>query len=360
MKKKFRIFFLVIFIISFLCVACGINEPRDNLRIRWKTNTLEAAGDAAASYKERIYYVSNELGVPGLYSMKEDGTDLWKEIRNHSVTSLQIQEDKLYFVGLEYWESEGNSTLQGYSRSKHMLYEKPIEGSPRREQKVYYIHSYENLMNFYISPKHYAVLTYGSGSANYFEQIDVQYLDHLIPPTADEFQMREIIDDYRYSSKGTEITTMQFTCIDEKPHPEDPSLPKQEKRIPEIEITVSEFGDLYTVNGFEKNSYRGGISIFDKNTGNVVRLDSDPGSFDGLVRSFLMDEQNIYCAYCDQYFSDKEQIIIIDRNKWQVKDQFILKDIAETHRISQKDCMGQPVCGIRSIRLRAMQNWKIS
>ena len=26
----------------------------------------------------------------------------------------------------------------------------------------------------------------------------------------------------------------------------------------------------------------------------------------------------------------------------------------------QKDCMGQPVCGIRSIRLRAMQNWKIS
>ena len=26
----------------------------------------------------------------------------------------------------------------------------------------------------------------------------------------------------------------------------------------------------------------------------------------------------------------------------------------------QKDCMGQPVCGIGSIRLRAMQNWKIS
>ena len=71
MKKKILSIFLLIAIL--ILSSCSYsNGEVNNLRIYFKNNKLVNRGYAAAVYEDRIYYISNEQNVPGIYSMKMD------------------------------------------------------------------------------------------------------------------------------------------------------------------------------------------------------------------------------------------------------------------------------------------------
>ena len=95
----------VVKIISLLLTLLSITSCNkicgntNNLRINFKSNKLSDRGYAAAIYNDRIYYISNEKEISGIYSMKMDGTDVRLEAQNPSITSIQIYNDCLYFLG---------------------------------------------------------------------------------------------------------------------------------------------------------------------------------------------------------------------------------------------------------------------
>lgn len=70
--KRFFTILICIFIMS-ICI-CACSSRMDGAKICYKQNTLSGKGIAAAHHDGRIYYVSNELGVSGIYSMREDGS----------------------------------------------------------------------------------------------------------------------------------------------------------------------------------------------------------------------------------------------------------------------------------------------
>ena len=70
--------------------------------MNFKQDKLSSRGFAAAVYKNRIYYISNEKSEPGVYSMNMNGSDIQLEAKNPSITHIQLYKDNLYYLGL--WE----------------------------------------------------------------------------------------------------------------------------------------------------------------------------------------------------------------------------------------------------------------
>ena len=72
-----KIIAMTILLISFIILtSCELFWENDNLRINLKQNKLSNYGYAALTYNDRIYYISNEKEISGIYSMKMDGTDV--------------------------------------------------------------------------------------------------------------------------------------------------------------------------------------------------------------------------------------------------------------------------------------------
>ena len=77
MKKSVTIILSAILVL--ILASCSPLHS-DNLRIDFKPDKSSNYGYAAAVYEDRIYYVSNELGDAGVYSMALDGSDIRMEL----------------------------------------------------------------------------------------------------------------------------------------------------------------------------------------------------------------------------------------------------------------------------------------
>ncbi|MGI5850456.1 MAG: hypothetical protein ACOX8Q_10415 [Christensenellales bacterium] len=75
-------------------------------------------GQSAACHNGRIYYVSQEGDKDGIYSMKDDGSDVRFELEAPKITRLIVMDDSIYYVGVnEIFEGEKHFGLYQYNRN---------------------------------------------------------------------------------------------------------------------------------------------------------------------------------------------------------------------------------------------------
>ena len=94
-------FSLLIFILS----GCTLRTPSMNKldSVTFSSNLKEDKnsnyGKKAAYSNDRIYYLSDELGTQGIYSMRSDGEDIVLEFPVEDIRAICIQPDGIYYAG---------------------------------------------------------------------------------------------------------------------------------------------------------------------------------------------------------------------------------------------------------------------
>jgi hypothetical protein len=157
MKKRFLVIISALLMVLVL-TSCFSYGSEDNLRLNFKNDKSLYWGCAAVVYEDRIYYVSNELGDAGIYSMDSDGSDVRIEVKNPSITYLQIVDDKLYFTGLrEIAEKVYDPWVE--AKNKYSIYSYDLEttqsGFVEKEK-------FMNVISFYIPDDGYKMICSGS------------------------------------------------------------------------------------------------------------------------------------------------------------------------------------------------------
>lgn len=120
MRRKIGIAILIT-LVSILLAACSNYYPTE-MRVNFKQDTQINSGIASAVYGDRVYYVSNELGKSGIYSMGTDGSDVRMETQNPSVIYLQVMDGDLVYSGI-YEADENNSSSLPTTGYCHKVYE---------------------------------------------------------------------------------------------------------------------------------------------------------------------------------------------------------------------------------------------
>ena len=121
MRRKTGGVVILIIFVSMLLSACS-NNFLPELRVNFKQNPQRNSGIASAVYGDRIYYVSNELGKSGIYSMELDGSDVRMEVENPSVIYLQVVDGELVYSGI-YRADENNKSSLPATGYCHKIYE---------------------------------------------------------------------------------------------------------------------------------------------------------------------------------------------------------------------------------------------
>lgn len=86
-------------------VGCTSNIPEinnfdhDGFYVDLKADAYSTIGKKAACYRERIYYLSSELGTQGIYSMNSQGADIVLEIPVEDIRSINVRDDGIYYAG---------------------------------------------------------------------------------------------------------------------------------------------------------------------------------------------------------------------------------------------------------------------
>ena len=302
---------IVIFIILYYIVI-GFLVPSDpnknNLRIYFKSSDLYNVGYSSVVGDEKIYYVSNESGETGIYSMDMDGSNVQLEGKDPSITSLQWRDGALYFAGLE--KIEDNTATVWMTDHIYTVYKK-MPGKYAMP-KASFVENDENVRGFYLISDGYAAV-------NYSEQGDIS----CIKCHDSSFQIDTGPGKAHLDKKGTVCFEVPIT---------KPELTGEKEKE---EINIFAIGDAYLITTHENDrDLTGDTYIIDLQTGKVVL---SPDSLDPYLENFqvlLMDEDYLYCFYKNRLFSKTGQMVIVNRENWEVEQMFPLGDIAETHRVS--------------------------
>ena len=122
-------------IILFCWAGCRIYsngyEYSDTKSAMHKQDVWAYTGQSAACRDGRIYYVSQEGDKDGIYSMKDDGSDVRFELDAPKITRLIVKDDSIYYVGVnEVYEGEKHFGLYQYDRNTSALQEVQYTESP--------------------------------------------------------------------------------------------------------------------------------------------------------------------------------------------------------------------------------------
>lgn len=297
MKKIIKVFLLLLCVLSILS-ACTNRVVVDYLKMSWRNDKTSNHGYAAAFYNERIYYVSNESGDAGIYSMELDGSDVRIELKNPSITYLEVIKNKLYFAGLkEIAENVYDPWVA--AKNKHSLYSFDLGDGQQREFNT----RRGNTIRFFIPENDYKVITGGSISTstsvydNSFDRTD--RTDDLVDRT-------EIIDK----------TTFSFRYRDE-------DVKKDLYQLGDMIIISMFLPEDFESSWFPDNSHP---YVIDKNTGELVFKDATYTNQKTTLKAFYMDEKNIYCSYNDM-------VVVLDCLSFDVVSSFIPEGLDEEFNI---------------------------
>ncbi len=305
MKRNNKFIILTVLIISILA-SCS---PRytDCLRINLKTDRISHLGYDAAVYKDRIYYISNELGASGIYSMGFDGTDIRIEIENPSITSIEISDSTLFFNGL-FLINKRESSIETSSINNHTIYSGLLGETTQISD---YTRPW-NINSFFVSPSGYTVISYGS------------FMEELF------LYDKELLESF--SDIDNRIATLSFSYSDSSINKSVEEDTLEDISTEDILKNVYQFGDMYIIaehvrdpKGINYITYNEKPYILDTHTGDLV-LSFNYNQSDAL-KAFYMDKSNIYCAY-------KDMVVTVDRASCQVVATFVPKGLSNNYHVT--------------------------
>ncbi len=310
-KKKYIIILLLI-VVLIVVIPNGMRAGKDNLRIKFKSDTFLGEGYAAVFGGERIYYVSNELEKSGIYSMNTKGEDIRLEITNPSVTNLQWKdESSLYFSALERIEDRKSSLPLSDHIYNIYMFQKGDKNIKTVLGGKDYIDI--NVRSFYLISDRFLAICFGE-EHHYLEIIDTE--------------RNESIEKEGLRKEG--IANVEIPITEQEPV----------RNGVDSKSTIDFFflENVY-IDLINSNNYSGILwddpSIIDINTGRcVLSTNLIDGTRFGDYYSLMMDTDYLYSFYKDPYFSEIGQMVIVNRENWEVEKMFPLGDIAETHRVS--------------------------
>lgn len=319
----------VVKIISLLLTLLSITSCNkicgntNNLRINFKSNKLSDRGYAAAIYNDRIYYISNENGDSGIYSMNNNGTDIIFEGKNPSITGIQLKDNHLYFIGLNSLHNT-ESTWPSFSASEHTVYSKYLKGENNKINKVSLAPEHFNIKNFYFSHNGYVIFETGTLEGE-------TYIKDLA-------NSRSNI----YSSSATS-EKLNYPNIGDISNDDGVSRNLYFYQLGEILIItrpyVSEYKSDNKVNEIW-NSDR--VNIIDNSANEHIIKNNIPTerNFIDDFQILCVDDNHIYCTYNDKYenkeidFQDNVQFNIINKNNLKIENSFYLEEISQNEKIS--------------------------
>ena len=92
-------------LIFFLFSGCTLRTPSMNkldsltFSANLKADANSNYGKKAAYFNGRIYYLSSELGTPGIYGMNPAGEEIRLEIPVEDIRAIHVRKDGLYYSG---------------------------------------------------------------------------------------------------------------------------------------------------------------------------------------------------------------------------------------------------------------------
>ena len=95
-------------------------EYSDTDDVARKQDVHADTGQSTAYFDGRIYYISQEDGEDGIYSMLEDGSDVHFELSVPKITRMIVTQDYIYYVGAkspEEYEGQKVFSLYQFDRS---------------------------------------------------------------------------------------------------------------------------------------------------------------------------------------------------------------------------------------------------
>jgi len=310
MKRNIKIMASVTLI---LILASCSSQYSGNLWIEYKNNILLNRGYAATVYEDRIYYVSNELGTAGIYSMKYDGTDIRIETANPDIKCLEISNGVMYYNGL-YRINKKQGSIQSSVKNDHTIYTFSFGG---KAEPTDYTDKNHNVQKFYISQNGYIGICYGSLAMEEFRIYDIDYSES-------------------FSNEKDKITKVSFQYTDRNTYNEIAN--NKNNKTENVISIIYQFGDFLIIagnipEGNEINwfTYSEDPYVLDSNTGELV-LSYDLMQSEAL-KAFCMDKRYIYCSY-------KEMAVIIDRTTYQVETAFIPEALSNEYNIAYMTLYG--------------------
>ncbi len=291
-KKSNRILisaFLVLFCLILL-PSCSTRNM-DTLSIDYKNDKSTNFGYTAAVYGDRIYYVTNELGKSGIYSMKLDGTDVRMEVENPNVTMLEITGGKLYFSGLEKIRKPSGDLPTNVNTLYCSALGSAKYGKTRdREMNA-------NIGAFFVAQDGFQFIDSGGLSLDQ-DTVDSKYKKITMIPL-----------DYKGESVYAGVCKIGGTQIIAFFDPDDP--------------------DTYLFN----ISIGGDPFVLDTNTGELV-LQVDNGQ--DMLKAFQIDDKYIYCSY-------NEMVVVLDKTTYSVKKKIIPEGLSSDYDIAHMTKYGNAV-----------------
>ncbi|MFA5675066.1 MAG: hypothetical protein WDA65_00905 [Christensenellales bacterium] len=280
MYKIFKMIMLLLIILTLS--SCVVFTDRDYLSLSLKNDRMEDHGNAACVYYDRIYYLSNEQGDAGIYSMNFEGTDVRIELKNPSVTHIQIVDDTIYFIGLREIAKKVHDPLVE-SKNKYSLYFSDIGSN---KYSAYY-DEYDNISGFSILNNGYKLISGG----NIQEEITLFNKEfEIVHRLQNEYKKT-----FNFYYKSGEVKKDIYGFDDL------------------IAVTMSLTED-FKYDRFPDNSQPYFIDI--NNGGLVFKLGNNKLQQKDVIKAYHMDEENIYCSY-------NEMVVILDKSSFYVKQSFI-------------------------------------
>lgn len=299
---------IVVIVLAFMGTFPTNGSRKNNLRIYFKSSDLYDVGYSSVVGDEKIYYVSNESGETGIYSMDMDGSNVQLEGKDPSITSLQWRDGALYFAGLE--KIEDNTATVWMTDHIYTVYKK-MPGKYAMP-KASFVENDENVRGFYLISDGYAAVNYST-----------QGYGSRIKCHDSSFQIDTGPGKAHLDKKGTVCFEVPIT---------EPELTGEKEKE---EINIFTIGDAYLITTHENDrDLTGDTYILDSQTGKVVLSPDNEAQYLENFQVLLMDEVYLYCFYKDPHFSQTGQMVIVNRETWEVEKMFPLGDIAETHRVS--------------------------
>jgi hypothetical protein len=104
---KWSVVWLDVILFALICyygIGCTTYIPgyeySDTRDVMRKQDNDMNTGQSAACFGGRIYYVSQENGEDGIFSMNEDGSDIRFELSAPKITRLVVLDNSIYYVGI--------------------------------------------------------------------------------------------------------------------------------------------------------------------------------------------------------------------------------------------------------------------
>ena len=122
MRKSIRLTLLCFLALALFTstIGCRSLEYSDTDDVARKQDVHADTGQSTAYFDGRIYYISQEDGEDGIYSMLEDGSDVHFELSVPKITRMIVTQDYIYYVGAkspEEYEGQKVFSLYQFDRS---------------------------------------------------------------------------------------------------------------------------------------------------------------------------------------------------------------------------------------------------